>query len=286
VLGFFTDPWLSNDEIHRVIGEPVRVVHVLTSLPAIQEIKVVTWNIERGAAYDDVLSVLRRVDADVLLLQEVDRECRRTSYRNVARDLAVALDMNWVAAGEFQEIGEARGRTPAITGQAILSRFPIEQPSVLRFKKQDRWRWSVNPVQPRRGGRMALKARTAGIAVYDTHIESGSNRRLQQQQMAEIVADQMKLGESAVLIGGDFNNGPILQSLTLSSLADASFVDALGADAAKRGPTSLGQTHPIDWIFIRRLASGAGQIVDAKTASDHSPVMAALSLAASVSASR
>jgi endonuclease/exonuclease/phosphatase (EEP) superfamily protein YafD len=104
--------------------------------------------------------------------------------------------------------------------------------------------------------------------------------------MAEIVADQMKLGESAVLIGGDFNNGPILQSLTLSSLADASFVDALGADAAKRGPTSLGQTHPIDWIFIRRLASGAGQIVDAKTASDHSPVMAALSLAASVSASR
>jgi endonuclease/exonuclease/phosphatase family metal-dependent hydrolase len=173
-----------------------------------------------------------------------------------------------------------------MTGQAILSRFPIEDASVLRFTSQDRWRWSINPAQPRRGGRMALKARTAGIVVYDTHIESGGNRRLQQQQMAEIVSDQAKLGEHAVLIGGDFNNGPILQSLTLGSLAAASFVDALGADAAKRGPTSLGQTHPIDWIFIRRLAPGAGQIVDAKTASDHSPVMVALNLAGSFSANR
>jgi endonuclease/exonuclease/phosphatase family metal-dependent hydrolase len=283
VLGFFTEPTLSNDEIHRVLGEPARIPHVLTSAP---QLKVVTWNIERGSAYDDIVSVLRRVDADVLLLQEVDRDCRRSNYRDVARELARALAMNWVAAGEFQEIGEARGRIPAMTGQAILSRFPIEDASVLRFTSQDRLRWSFNPAQPRRGGRMALKARTAGIVVYDTHIESGGNRRLQQQQMAEIVSDQAKLGEHAVLIGGDFNNGPILQSLTLGSLAAASFVDALGADAAKRGPTSLGQTHPIDWIFIRRLAPGAGQIVDAKTASDHSPVMVALNLAGSFSANR
>jgi endonuclease/exonuclease/phosphatase family metal-dependent hydrolase len=283
VLGFMTEPWLSNEHIHRIIGEPVRVTHALKSA---QELKVVTWNIEQGVAYDDIVAVLRRVDADVLLLQEVDRDCRRTKYRNVARDLAAALDMNWIEAGEFQELGEGRGSIPAITGQATLSRFPIEDASVLRFKKQDRWRWSINPAQPRRGGRMALKARTAGIVVYNTHIESGSNRRLQQQQMAEIVADQAAVGESAVLIGGDFNNGPIPHSLTLSSLADASFVDALGGDAAKRGPTSLGQRQPIDWIFIRRLTPGAGQIVDAKAASDHSPVMAALSLAASFGANR
>ena len=44
-----------------------------------------------------------------MLLQEVDRSCRRTSYRDVPSDLAEALAMNWVAAGEFQEIGEGRG---------------------------------------------------------------------------------------------------------------------------------------------------------------------------------
>ena len=282
VLGFIAEPWLSNDEIHRVIGEPARVAHALKNT---QDLKVLTWNIERGAAYDDILSLLRRVDADVVLLQEVDRDCRRTKYRNVARDLAAALHMNWIAAGEFQEMGEARGRTPAITGQAILSRFAIEDASVLRFRAQDRWRWSINPAQPRRGGRMALKARTAGVVVYNTHIESGRNRVLQQRQMAEIVADQAATAESAVLIGGDFNNGPILRSLTLSSLASASFIDALG-DAAKRGPTSRGQTHPIDWLFIRRITPAGGVVVDAKRASDHSPVMAALNLAASLSATR
>lgn len=283
VFGFITEPRLSNDEIHRVIGEPSRVAHVLVSA---RDLKVVTWNIERGSAYDEILTVLRRVDADVLLLQEVDRGCRRTRYRNVAADLATALDMNWVAAGEFQEIGEARGQTPAITGQAILSRFPIADASVLRFEAQDRWRWSINPAQPRRGGRMALKARTAGVMIYNTHIESGRNRALQHRQMAEIVADQAALGESGVLIGGDFNNGPILRSLTLSSLAHASFIDALGDNALKRGPTSLGQTHPIDWLFIKRITAGAGTVVDAKRASDHSPVLAAISLGASLSANR
>ena len=64
-----------------------------------------TAKIERCKAYDEVLSLLRGLNADIVLLQEVDQGCRRTGYRNVARDLAAALDMNWVAVGEFQELG-------------------------------------------------------------------------------------------------------------------------------------------------------------------------------------
>ena len=84
VLGFLTEPWLSARDIHQVVGEPMRVER---SVPQ-GDLWVVTWNIERGMAYDAVLSVLRRMDADVILLQEVDRGCRRTEYRHVARDLA------------------------------------------------------------------------------------------------------------------------------------------------------------------------------------------------------
>jgi endonuclease/exonuclease/phosphatase family metal-dependent hydrolase len=284
VFGFLTDPWLSKNDIHKVIGELSRVVR--DTAPS-RDLKVVTWNIERGQAYDEILTALRQLDADVLLLQEVDRDCRRTKYRNVARDLAVALDMNWVAAGEFQEIGQARNGIPAITGQAILSRFPIEDASALPFKAQDHLRWSVNPVQPRRGGRMALKAHTGGVMLYNTHIESGGNERLQHAQMAEIVADQATLtGDVPVLVGGDFNNSPIVRSLSLSSLTHASFIDALGTDVAGRGPTSRGQRHPIDWIFIKHLAPAAGRVVHADAASDHSPVMVALGAAAVLAATR
>ena len=62
---------------------------------------------------------------------------------------------------------------------------------------------------------------------YDTHIESGGNESLKQRQMAEIVADQAgAIGDTPVIIAGDFNNRPALRSLTLRSLARASFVDA------------------------------------------------------------
>jgi endonuclease/exonuclease/phosphatase family metal-dependent hydrolase len=272
VFGYLTDPWLSHDQIHRVIGDPARVQSAATAGP---DLKVVTWNIERGSAFDAILSVVRRLDPDVLLLQEVDRDCRRTEYRHVAKELAAELSMNWVAAGEFQELGEARRGIPSITGQAILSKFTIENAGVLRFRAQDRWRWSVNPVQPRRGGRIALKARTGGLIVYNAHMESGGNERLNQRQMAEIVADQARTGDAPVLVAGDFNNGPVVHSMSLSSLAHAAFTDALG-DSSQRGPTSTGGRHPIDWIFVKHVSAGRGSVVEAAAASDHSPVMAAI----------
>ncbi len=270
VLGFMSEPWLSDERIHQVTGEPGRVEH---APPPRDAVSVVTWNIERGQAFDEVLVVLRRLDADVILLQEVDDGCRRTGYRNVARDLAGALHMNWVAAGEFQELGESRGGQPALTGQAVLSKFVIEDAGRVRFQSQDRWRWSVNPMQPRRGGRMALRARTAGLLVYDTHIESGNNEELQRRQLAEIVADQSGAGDMApVLIAGDFNNRAARTPIMFRSLTDASFVDALGDDT-ERGPTSRGRRHPIDWIFVKNGAGTTGAVVHAPAASDHSPLI-------------
>jgi endonuclease/exonuclease/phosphatase family metal-dependent hydrolase len=279
-FGFLSDPWLGTADIQRVTGDPIRVHE-----PAARaELSVVTWNIERGLAYDSILSVLRTLNPDVILLQEADQGCRRTGYRNVPKDLATALNMNWVAAGEFQELGEARGRGPAITGQAILSRLPIAEAAGLGFRAQDRWRWSINPVQPRRGGRLALRAVIGGVVMYNTHIESGGDEGLQQRQMAEIVADQAtQHPDTPVLIAGDFNNPPVRRARTLQSLLRASFVDALG-DASHREPTSLGQSHPIDWIFIKRLGPGLGRVVPAFNASDHSPVFARLSAPASAMA--
>jgi endonuclease/exonuclease/phosphatase family metal-dependent hydrolase len=276
VFGFFSEPLLSSDEIHRVVGQPTRIVRAAAGP---DDLKIVTWNIERGLAYDSILDVLRGLDADVVLLQEVDRSCRRTDYRDVSRDLAEALQMNWVAAGEFQEIGEARGRDSAITGQAILSKFPIDNAKVLRFASQDRLRWSINPIQPRRGGRIALKAETAGMLIYDTHIESGANETLQRRQVEEIIADQSgnQARQRPVLIGGDFNNGPILRSAMFGHLNAAAFADALG-ELGGRGPTSFGQEHPIDWIFVKNVRPIGGRVVGMKgpPASDHFPVAAVL----------
>ena len=148
------------------------------------------------------------------------------------------------------------------TGQAILSRFPITDASALRFDAQSRWRWSINPVQPRRGGRIALRAQTGGLLVYNAHLESGSNEPLKARQIAEILADERReaVPGMPVVVAGDFNNGPLPGGRMFQDFCAAAFLDALLA-TGDRGRTSAGQQHPIDWIFVKGLTSSDGRVV-------------------------
>jgi endonuclease/exonuclease/phosphatase family metal-dependent hydrolase len=153
-------------------------------------VRVATWNIERGLEFDAVKAALtndlrffRRLPAaernsrfnlaqineqaralnraDVIVLNEVDWGLKRTNYRNVARELANALRMNYAYAVEFVEVdpfnlgtetleGETsadkqemlrnlavdKTRTLALHGTAILSRFPLKNVRIVRFVNQ------------------------------------------------------------------------------------------------------------------------------------------------------
>lgn len=276
LVGYITDPLLTGREIRQIVGEPARLVQ---APPESRELTVVTWNIERGTRFDRVLSTLRALDADIYLLQEVDMFCRRSGERNVAKDLADTLGMNWLFVGEFEEIGESRRGVPALIGQAVLSRYPIEDPSVIKFKVQARARWRLNPVQPRLGGRVALKVRSAGILIYNVHIESVGDDRLHRRQLDEILADEARSGPqpAPVIIAGDFNNAPVMRSAIFSRLSASEFSDALRDDGGPRR-TSVHHHHPIDWIFVKHLRPGRGYVADRHAASDHHPVLAVLAL--------
>lgn len=272
LVGYVTEPALSADEIHQVVGEPARVTAPRAAAGAL---RVVTWNIERGAEFDRVLEALTRLDADLYLLQEVDMFCRRSGGRNVARDLAVALGLNWIFAGEFQEIGERRGGRAGLTGQAILSRYPIEDARVIRFVHQAGiFRWRLNPLQPRRGHRMAIRARSAGLLLYNAHLESGRGEGLRRRQMEEILEGARSTAHPSmpVIVAGDFNNRPAIRSSVLARLTAAMFEDALG-DVGKDGRrTSVRRRRPIDWIFVKNLSPSDGRVDDEHNASDHHPV--------------
>lgn len=275
LVGHLTDPMLSSAQIHRVIGEPERI----TAERPRASLRVVTWNIEQGVRFGDIARELRRMEADVVLLQEADIACRRSDNRNVPRDIAHALEMNWVAAGEFQEIGESSKGIPALTTQAILSRYPISSTSAIRFSSQALLRWKLSPVQPRRGGRIALKARTAGAQVYNTHIESGGNEALRARQISQILDDYAQSGAESgpVIIAGDFNNVPASRSPMFRVLGERGFENALQHNAPVR--TSKGNKHPIDWIFVRGFTAN-GEVLSTGAASDHLAVIAELRPAA------
>jgi endonuclease/exonuclease/phosphatase family metal-dependent hydrolase len=276
--GYATERLLDADEIHTIMGEPTR----MGRLPAPNRpLTVVTWNIAQGAQYEQVRETLAAMDADMYLLQEVDMGVRRSAYRQVARDLAHDLGMNWVFGGEFQEIGQSRRNTAALTGQAVLSRYPIYNAYALPFENQARLRWRLDPLQPRRGGRMALRAESGGVLLYNAHIESAKDDRFRHKQVHEMVVDQLEPGRASlpVVFAGDFNTELLPdRSPVVSCLTDEGFVDALGAMTALR-QTSVHHDQPLDWIFIRnRVAAVAGRVIDAAKASDHFPLAATISV--------
>ena len=59
-------------------------------------LRVVSWNIARGLKLDAIVDFLVSADPDIVLLQEADRNARRTNYRNVARDIAEKLRVHYV----------------------------------------------------------------------------------------------------------------------------------------------------------------------------------------------
>ena len=269
LVGYVTNPRLTEAEIHRIAGEPTRSVRA--PAPA-GPMTVVTWNIERGVRYPEIVEALRSINPDLVLLQEVDQFCARSGMRDIARDLADALNMNWVSAGEFQEIGEGRGDVPALTGQALLSRYPIEDPGVIVFTNQSGLRWRFNPAQPRRGGRIALRARTAGFLIYNLHIESGGSDALLLKQLNEVLADQARYpGET--IIGGDFNNTAGVIDAMRAVVGAAGFVDALGEGSRQ---TSVRHNYPIDWLFVRMDGQTSGKVERLDGVSDHYPMMTSL----------
>jgi endonuclease/exonuclease/phosphatase family metal-dependent hydrolase len=272
LTGFFTEPRLSDAEIHAIAGERVQLPAVSRGSGAL---KIVTWNIERGVRFEPIVATLRALAPDIVLLQEVDRYCRRSGNLDVARELGRSLRMNWVSAGEFQEIGEARGSRAAMTGQAILSRYPISDASAIVFGNQSSLRWRWNPLQPRRGGRVALRAMTAGLLVYSLHLESlgGDGRR--SSQLKDVIVDQSRHPAVDVVIAGDFNNaGPFQSSAMFARFGPAGFVDALGNVPHQ---TAVKTRHPIDWLFAKGATHATGRVERVDHVSDHYPVIATIS---------
>lgn len=166
--------------------------------PAVQGlgsvVRVGLWNIERGLNFELIRSALTDTNeyenlagnirpakftknqiiesqmsslqnADVLILNEVDSGMKRTDYRDVARELAAALHMNYAYGVEFVEVDPVfelgtekvhlpeapedqrlqqdlqvdRARYRGLHGTTILSRYPIRSARILRLQMCYDW---------------------------------------------------------------------------------------------------------------------------------------------------
>ena len=249
----------------------------------LKSIRLMTWNIHHGADFAKIIADMKHDPADLALLQEVDLLTKRAGDKDVAAELARALQMSGEYAIEFEELSQEQGR-PAYSGQATLTRLPIRHSRVLRFGRQSgfwrphAWLPSSMPLMQRRlGNRNALISELdfAGglLVVYNAHLESRSAGPIQDHQLEEMLDDAARYPPgTAILLGGDLNT-KYLPSIFLHKLEAAGFRSALGE--------RIERTHKIamalDWIFVKgpiEIADGAVRR-DVKS-SDHYPVFATL----------
>src|ERR1700688_2905974 len=163
----------------------------------LKAIRVVNWNIERGLRLPAIVDFLKSQNADLLILQEVDLNARRTRRLNVAEEIARRLQMNYVFGREFEELTQGSRTSPAYHGQATLSRSRLRNPRVIRFRRQSNFwhpRWFLprtGPFQERLGGRIALvtevEVMEKTVMVYNLHLESRGDDKLRLSQLSEVL---------------------------------------------------------------------------------------------------
>lgn len=212
---------------------------------------------------------------------------RRTEYRDIPREIAQALQMNFVFGCEFEELAEGRPSYPACHGQATLSRLPVLSSRILRFDNQSHFwypRWFIpqsRVFQRRLGGRMALITHvafsTGELVLYNVHLESRGIDRLRCSQLSEICNDLSRYkAEVPVVLAGDFNfnlcHEPVATLLTANQLENPFACDRLTAVPSHHGSPG------IDWILTRGPVEPSEPILhDLVRGSDHQPLSLTLS---------
>lgn len=249
-----------------------------SNLAASRTLRVVTWNIHHAEGADGRVDIdriaarLKELDADVVFLQEVDRQTRRSGNVDQPTVLAHRLGM-WSCFGDFMPYDGGQ------YGLCILSRWPLRDVGNVQLP--------AGQLEPRTVLVATLPLQPGlDIRLFNVHLdwlEDDQNRYAQGQALLGVVtADVAAMGKGPAIIAGDFNDG--LGSRTLN-LFQADFVQASNvANAAFDGPAVVTGTWPaeqptqeIDFVFVHpggRLTAAGSQSVEAKGASDHRPVVA------------
>jgi endonuclease/exonuclease/phosphatase family metal-dependent hydrolase len=247
-------------------------------------LRVVDWNIGRGQQLQGVIDFLGAANADIIILQEVDLNARRTHRLNIAEEIARKLEMNYVFGREFQELVQGSKSSPAYHGQATLSKWPISNPRLIRFSRQSHfWQphWflpNIEPFQERLGGRIALVAHInfAGskVVTYNLHLESRGSDALRNSQFAEVLSDATCYAAACpVIVAGDLNLDASREAAAFA--AKAGFQDAVRVPHTPTTPArgTFEGGRQIDWAFVRGpLLAGSGNVHGSVNASDHYPI--------------
>lgn len=214
-------------------------------------LKIIVFNVEYARHVDRAVAMVRKSRAlrqpDIVLVQEMDEPG--------ARAFADSLGFGYVYFPST--VHPVTGRD---FGNAILSRYPIEDDRKILMPFLARWRHTLRAAV---GATIVVGQRR--IRVYSVHIATfiGNGPSARRAQLAAVLADADSF--PVVVLGGDFNSGSVPE---------------LALRHGFTWPTrNLGHTEAfwsMDHILLKGLSTApgvaAGVVRDDFGASDHKPV--------------
>ena len=242
------------------------------SAPA--DLRVLVLNMHAGAdaaGRDNlprIAQLVAETNADLVLLQEVDRGVERSRRVDQPAELARLT-------GRHAAFGKALDYQGGHYGVAILSRWPLRRDTLVHLP--------VEPVQTRSGGsheprgvlHATIEAPGGLLEVLNTHLDASGEDLYRRQEASQVVALAWELrgGGKRLLVGGDFNStpdSPVQEMVRAGGLRDA-------WPGCGQGPgLSFPQNVPvkrIDYLFLTGDATCVRAEVLPSDASDHRGVL-------------
>ena len=242
----------------------------------------VARNIERAARVFSDYKLLPR--PDVVAIQEADKQTARAGRHHIARELAEALQMNWIHV----PAGIPRGEKPKArqwwldfeepidlhdtgdTGIGLLSRLLLS--NVTRIDLP----WHECAWRPRLAMAVTVSLGACRLRILNAHVDPHAAVSGQLEQL-ETLMDEAEKDAGPTLIVGDFN--------TLSKtkvLETRSFMESHGYSTPFPSGTAtwrgMGLRLHADWIFYRNVRISKWGVARPGGISDHWPIWAEVDL--------
>ena len=248
--------------------------HPLAHNASGEDVRVLVYNVHAGKdaagkeSVQRISDVVRNIDPDIVLFQEVDKGTKRSGGVDQPAEYARLTGLH-VAFGKSLDYDGGE------YGIAVLSRWPIRRDSAIHLP--------VDPPQERSGGshepRVAMSVRVDApfgpLEIFNTHIDASSEDRWRLQEIKTIqrIVNDALARDARILLGGDFNSTP--DSPVQGELRASGFRDAWPTCGVGQGlsyPADIPRKR-IDYLFLPSGFECMSARVVETDASDHRPVV-------------
>lgn len=228
-------------------------------------LKVLCWNIHHGRGADDkvdlerIAAVIRGQEPDVVMLQEVDKNCTRTGKTDQPAELARLTGMK-------QVFGKAMDFQGGEYGQALLSRFPLTDMKIHRLPGEGEPRIAISAM---------VESPLGLVMIASLHLDhKDPATRDKQAEVASTALLQATTGP--IVLAGDFNATADTKTLAVFKQDPWSVVEKEGPSATC--PADNPKVE-IDFTVIRGLrVEKATTVLAEPVASDHRPILTGVTM--------